>query len=280
MKNNIITAGVDEVGRGCLAGPVVSAAVILNNKIDLELIKDSKKINFENRLKIAAVIKENSYYGIGVASVEEIFEINILQAALLSMKRAVDKLSKKPGLILIDNNRIREHVTINPGTIGGGGITKIGNNCLLMIGAHIAHDCLVGDNVIIANNAAIAGHAIISDNVVIGGNCGVQQFTRIGKFAMVGGMTGVSSDVIPYGLTIGNRNYLNGINVIGLRRKKIENKYIIELTNAYKEIFKTENLNENLSKINGKFNTNIFVKEIIDFINEDKKRPICTPFMK
>ena len=102
MKNKIITAGVDEVGRGCLAGPVVSAAVILNNKIDLELIKDSKKINFENRLKIAAVIKKNSYYGIGVASVEEIFEINILQAALLSMKRAVDKLSKKPGLILID----------------------------------------------------------------------------------------------------------------------------------------------------------------------------------
>ena len=188
--------------------------------------------------------------------------------------------SEKTKLIIGNNNRIREHVTINPGTIGGGGITKIGNNCLLMIGAHIAHDCLVGDNVIIANNAAIAGHAIISDNVVIGGNCGVQQFTRIGKFAMVGGMTGVSSDVIPYGLTIGNRNYLNGINVIGLRRKKIENKYIIELTNAYKEIFKTENLNENLSKINGKFNTNIFVKEIIDFNNEDKKRPICTPFMK
>ena len=102
MKNNIITAGVDEVGRGCLAGPVVSAAVILNDKIDLELIKDSKKINFENRLKIAAVIKENSYYAIGVASVEEIFGINILQAALLSMKRAIDKLSKKPELILID----------------------------------------------------------------------------------------------------------------------------------------------------------------------------------
>ena len=102
MKNNIITAGVDEVGRGCLAGPVVSAAVILNDKIDLKLIKDSKKINFENRLKIANLIKENSYYAIGVASVEEIFSINILQAALLSMKRAIEKLSKKPGLILID----------------------------------------------------------------------------------------------------------------------------------------------------------------------------------
>ena len=102
MKNNIITAGVDEVGRGCLAGPVVSAAVILNGKIDLKLIKDSKKINFENRLKIASLIKENSYYAIGVASVEEIFNFNILQAALLSMKRAIDKLSKKPQQILID----------------------------------------------------------------------------------------------------------------------------------------------------------------------------------
>ena len=102
MKNNIITAGVDEVGRGCLAGPVVSAAVILNDKIGLKLIKDSKKINFKNRLKIAEYIKENSCYAIGVASVEEIFDINILQAALISMKRAINKLSKKPELILID----------------------------------------------------------------------------------------------------------------------------------------------------------------------------------
>ena len=102
MKNNLIIAGVDEVGRGCLAGPVVSAAVILNNKIDLKLIDDSKKINFQNRLKIAEIIKQNSYYAIGVASVEEIFKINILQAALLSMKRAIDNLEKKPEQILID----------------------------------------------------------------------------------------------------------------------------------------------------------------------------------
>ena len=102
MKDNLIIAGVDEVGRGCLAGPVVSAAVILNDKIDLELIKDSKKINFHNRFKIAELIKQNSYYAVGVASVEEIFKINILQAALLSMKRAIDKLEKKPEQILID----------------------------------------------------------------------------------------------------------------------------------------------------------------------------------
>ena len=102
MKDNLITAGVDEVGRGCLAGPVVSAAVILNENIDLRLIKDSKKINFQNRFKVAEFIKQNSCHAIGVASVEEIFNINILQAALLSMKRAIDKLEKKPNQILID----------------------------------------------------------------------------------------------------------------------------------------------------------------------------------
>jgi len=149
-----------------------------------------------------------------------------------------------------------------------------------MISAHIAHDCVIGNNIVIANNAAIAGHAIIEDYVVIGGNCGVQQFTRIGKMAMIGGMTGVSRDVIPYGLSTGNRNYLNGINVVGLRRSNTSNKEIIGLTDAYKDIFKTESLNDNLNKLNGKFKENNLVKDVIDFINKDKKRPICTPFLK
>ena len=183
-------------------------------------------------------------------------------------------------LTIGDGNTIRENTTINTGTIGGGGLTKIGNNSLLMIGVHIAHDCSIGNNVVIANSGAIAGHAIIDDDVIIGGNCGVQQFTRIGKMAMIGGMTGVSRDVIPYGVSLGNRNYLDGINIIGLRRKKISNKDIICLSDAYKEIFKTESLNENLSKLNGNFKDNIFVQEIVDFINKDKKRPICTPFLK
>ena len=179
-----------------------------------------------------------------------------------------------------NGNTIREYTTINTGTIGGGGITKIGENNLLMIGVHIAHDCTIGDNVVIANSAAIAGHAEIGDRVIIGGNCGVQQFTRVGKMAMIGGMTGVSRDVIPYGLSLGNRNYLNGINIVGLRRSKVSNKDIICLSDAYKEIFKTESLNDNLNKLNGNFKDNIFVQEIIDFINRDKKRPICTPFSK
>ena len=188
--------------------------------------------------------------------------------------------AEKTKLVIGNNNTIREYVTINPGTVQGGGITTVGNNNLIMISAHIAHDCIIGNNIVIANSAAIAGHAQIDDHVVIGGNCGVQQFTRIGKMAMIGGMTGVSRDVIPYGLSTGNRNFLNGINVIGLRRGKVSNKEIIGLTNAYKEIFKTESLNENLSRLNGDFKANSLVKEVVEFINKDKKRPICTPFSK
>jgi len=187
---------------------------------------------------------------------------------------------EKTELVIGNNNVIREYVTANPGTAGGGGITKIGDNNLLMIGVHIAHDCIIGNNIVIANSAAIAGHAEIEDDVIIGGNCGVQQFSRIGKMAMIGGMTGISRDVIPYGVSYGNRNYLNGINLIGLRRKNIPNKDILTLTEAYKEIFKTEQFHDNLKNLNGKFKENNYVKEIVNFINKDKKRPICTPFSK
>ncbi len=185
---------------------------------------------------------------------------------------------EKTKLIIGDNNKIREYVTINPGTEGGGGLTKIGNNCLFMISSHVAHDCYVGDNVIIANNVPLGGHAIIEDNVVIGGNSAVQQFTRVGKMAMIGGMTGVLHDVIPYGLSTGNRNKLNGLNLIGLRRAKFDNKDILGLNEAYKEIFATKNLTENISKLNGAFKENPLVKNVIEFITKDKKRSICTPF--
>ena len=181
-------------------------------------------------------------------------------------------------LIIGDNNKIREYVTINPGTVGGGGKTVIGNNCLFMISSHIAHDCLVGNNVIIANNVPLGGHVIVEDNVVIGGNSAVQQFTRIGTMAMIGGMTGVLHDVIPYGLSTGNRNSLQGLNLIGLRRAKFENKDILGLSEAYKEIFATKNIRENISKLNGSYQNNPLVKNVIDFITKDKKRSICTPF--
>ena len=181
-------------------------------------------------------------------------------------------------LVIGDNNKIREYVTINPGTVGGGGKTIIGNNCLLMVSSHVAHDCQLGNNIIVANNVAIAGHAIIDDHVIIGGNSAVQQFTRIGKMAMIGGMTGVLHDVIPYGLSTGNRNSLQGLNLIGLRRSKFDNKDILGLSDAYKEIFATKNLTENLVKLNGSFKDNPLVKDVIEFITKDKKRSICTPF--
>ena len=175
------------------------------------------------------------------------------------------------------NNIIREYVTINPGTEIGGGVTKIGNNCLFMISSHVAHDCKIGNDVVIANNVPLGGHVTIEDSVVIGGNSAVQQFTRIGRLAMIGGMTGVLKDVIPFGLSFGNRNYLKGLNLIGLRRKKYENKIILELDSAYKQLFSSNNLHENLSKINGEYKENKLVQEVTKFISKDKKRPICSP---
>ncbi|MDA9616425.1 acyl-ACP--UDP-N-acetylglucosamine O-acyltransferase [Candidatus Pelagibacter sp.] len=185
---------------------------------------------------------------------------------------------EKTSLTIGDGNIIREHVTINTGTIQDNGITKVGNNNLFMIGAHIAHDCIVGNNIVMANNSAIAGHAIIEDSVIIGAKCGIQQFIRIGKMAMIGGMTGVSRDVIPYAVSTGNRNFLNGINIIGLRRSKIKNKDIIGLTEAYKEIFKTKSLKYNLDNLENKYQDNSLVKDVLEFLNRDKKRPICTPY--
>ena len=187
---------------------------------------------------------------------------------------------EKTELEIGDNNKIREYVSINIGTNGGGGLTKIGNNCLFMVSSHIAHDCSVGNNVILANNVPLGGHAKIEDNVIIGGNSAVQQFTRVGKSAMIGGMCGVVRDVIPYGIAHGNRSVLQGLNLIGLRRKNVPNKDIMTLSNAYKEIFKDENLTENLKNLNKEFKKNELVNEVINFLEEDKKRPICTPFSK
>ncbi|MDA9754801.1 acyl-ACP--UDP-N-acetylglucosamine O-acyltransferase [Candidatus Pelagibacter sp.] len=179
-----------------------------------------------------------------------------------------------------NNNKIREYVTINPGTSGGGGLTKVGNNCLFMVSSHVAHDCCVGNNVILANNVPLGGHAHVDDNAIIGGNSAVQQFTRVGKSAMIGGMCGVVRDIIPYGIAHGNRSILKGLNIIGLRRKNIPNKEIMTLSDAYNEIFKNENFTENLNNLSKDFRSNKLVAEVVEFIERDKKRPICTPFSK
>ena len=183
-------------------------------------------------------------------------------------------------LTIGNGNKIREYVTMNPGTAGGGKKTIVGNNCLFMVSSHVAHDCIVGDNVILANNVPLGGHAIIEDGVIIGGNSAVQQFTRIGRGAMIGGMCGVVRDVIPYGIALGNRSVLQGLNLIGLRRKNLDNKEIMKLSEAYKIIFKNENFLKNIDELDESFMKVAMVKEVVDFLTKDKKRPICTPFSK
>ena len=184
---------------------------------------------------------------------------------------------EKNSLVIGDNNKFREYVNINPGTEKGGGITKIGDNNLFMVYCHVAHDCMISDNVVLANNVQVGGHVCIQKNAIVGGSCAIHQFSRIGESAMIGGMTGVLSDVIPFGLSMGNRNNLMGLNLIGLRRAKISNDNIKKIQLAYEIIFKTPSFRENIEQLNNDLKKNEFVKKIINFINSDKKRPISLP---
>ena len=248
-KNAKITKNV-KIGPFCYVGPNVELSD------NVELISN---VHIEGNTTIGAGTKIFPFASIGT------------QPQDLKFK------GEKNSLIIGHNNLIREYVTINPGTEGGGSKTIIGNNCLFMISSHIAHDCKIGNNVIIANNVPLGGHVTLEDFVIIGGNSAVQQFTRIGRLAMIGGMTGVLKDVIPFGLSLGNRNYLQGLNLIGLRRQKYDNQKIMGLDKAFKDIFSSKNLHENLSRINGEYKDNELVNEVIKFIEKDKKRPICSP---
>lgn len=181
-------------------------------------------------------------------------------------------------LIIGRNNMIRENVTMNPGTEGGGMVTTVGDNCLFMTGAHVAHDCHVGNNAILVNNATLGGHVTIGENAVIGGLSAVHQFVRIGKHAMVGGMTGVEFDVIPYGTVIGNRAHLAGLNLIGLKRRGFSRDDIHALRNAHKALFQGEGtMLERLAVVAEQFAGCVPVMEVVEFIRADASRAICQP---
>ncbi|MFL2902745.1 MAG: acyl-ACP--UDP-N-acetylglucosamine O-acyltransferase [Candidatus Pelagibacter sp.] len=187
---------------------------------------------------------------------------------------------EKNSIVIGNNNKFREYVNINPGTKQGGGITRIGDNNLLMVYCHVAHDCMISNNVVLANNVQVGGHVTIQNNAIVGGSCAIHQFSRIGEYAMIGGMTGVLSDVIPFGLSMGNRNNLMGLNLIGLRRSKVSNENIKKIQLAYEIIFKTPSFRENIEQLNNDLKENEFVKKILGFINTDKKRPISLPSNK
>ena len=184
---------------------------------------------------------------------------------------------EKNSLIIGNNNKFREYVNINPGTEQGGGITRIGDNNLFMVYCHVAHDCLISNDTVLANNVQVGGHVTIQNKAIVGGSCAIHQFSRIGESAMIGGMTGVLSDVIPFGLSMGNRNNLMGLNLIGLRRSKVSNENIKKIQLAYEIIFKTPSFRENIEQLNNDLKNNEFIKKIFDFINSDKKRPISLP---
>lgn len=178
-------------------------------------------------------------------------------------------------------NVIREHVTMNPGTEGGGMITRVGDGCLFMVGAHVAHDSQIGDNVILVNNTTLGGHVEIGDWAIIGGLSAVHQFVRIGRHAMVGGMSGVENDVIPYGSVVGNRAYLSGLNLTGLKRRDFSREVIHDLRKAYRLIFAQEGTQaERLADVAELFHGVEPVMDIVNFIGAGTQRAICQPLLK
>jgi UDP-N-acetylglucosamine acyltransferase len=185
---------------------------------------------------------------------------------------------EKSELVIGRNNTIREYVTMNPGTEGGGMVTRIGNDCLFMVGAHIAHDCQIGDHVIMANNATLAGHVIVEDCAVLGGLSAVHQYVRIGRHAMIGGMSGVERDVIPYGQVMGDRARLCGLNIIGMQRRGFTREDIQALRNAYQFMFSSDGtFSDRVTETAERFGGIGPVEDIIEFIRADSNRAICQP---
>ena len=189
------------------------------------------------------------------------------------------KFAGEPSQLIIGaNSVIREHATLNPGTKSGGMLTQVGDNCVIMIGAHVAHDCRIGNNVILVNNVLLGGHVVIQDFAIIGGGSAIHQYVRIGAHAMVGGMSGVENDVIPYGSVIGNRAYLSGLNIIGLKRRGFAREDIHKLRNAYRLLFAEEGtMQERLSDVASLFADCKLVLDIVDFIKSDSNRALCQP---
>jgi UDP-N-acetylglucosamine acyltransferase len=179
-------------------------------------------------------------------------------------------------LVIGKNCTIREHVTVNPGTKSGGMLTRVGDNCLLMIGAHVAHDCLIGNDVILVNNATLGGHVEIGNFVIVGGLSAVHQFVRIGEHAMIGGASGVETDVIPFGSATGNRANINGLNLTGMKRRGFDREEIHYLRNAYKYLFSEEGtFSDRAALLEDKFPDSNAVKTVHTFLNEESKRGFC-----
>jgi len=181
-------------------------------------------------------------------------------------------------LVIGARNSIREHVTMNPGTEGGGGLTLVGDDNLFMVATHVAHDCRIGSQVIMANNATLGGHCVVEDNVILGGLAGVHQFVRLGRGAMIGGLAGVVADVIPYGSVTGERAHLSGLNLVGLKRRGAERADINGLRAAFTEMFEGDgNLQERVQRAGARHPGNPLVAEVVAFVTAESARSFTVP---
>lgn len=244
------------IGAGCVIGPfcVVGPEVVLGENVTL---------------KSHVVITGDTQVGEG----STIFSFAVVGEVPQDLKFAGEKTRLRIGA----RNRIREHVTINTGTAGGGGETRIGNDCLLMAGCHVAHDAQIGDRVIIVNNSAVAGHCIIEDDVIIGGLCGIHQWVRIGRGAIIGALSMVTNDVIPHGLVQGPRAALDGLNLVGLKRRGVERADITALRAAFQTLRDGEGTFHDRAKRLKTEVDSTYVQEMVDFILGESDRSFLTP---
>ncbi|TLP64341.1 acyl-ACP--UDP-N-acetylglucosamine O-acyltransferase [Parasedimentitalea maritima] len=244
------------IGEGCEIGPfcVIGAEVVLGQRVVLK-----------SHVVIAGQTE------VGEDSV--VFSFAVLGEVPQDLKFK----GEQSRTVIGKRNRIREHVTVNAGTDGGGGVTQIGDDGLFMAGCHIAHDAQIGDRVIVVNSAAVAGHCVLEDDVIIGGLSGIHQWVRIGKGAIIGAVTMVTNDVIPYGLVQAPRGDLDGLNLVGLKRRGVTRSDITALRAAFQMLAQGEGTFQERARRLGAESDSEYVQEIVAFITGDSDRSFLTP---
>lgn len=245
-----------QIGQECVIGPfcVVGANVKLGDRVEL---KSHVVITGDTEIGDETVIFSGSVIG--------------------EIPQDLKFGGEHTRLIVGKRNRIREHVTMNTGTEGGGGVTRVGDDCLFMAGCHIAHDCIVGDRVIVVNQVALAGHVVLGDDVIVGGLSGVHQFVRVGRGAIIGGMTKVTRDVIPYGLVQSGTGFLEGLNLVGLRRRGVPREDISAMRAWFKALAEGEGSFIERARVSGESAESDYVREIVDFVLGESDRSFHTP---
>ncbi|MFC4668474.1 acyl-ACP--UDP-N-acetylglucosamine O-acyltransferase [Seohaeicola nanhaiensis] len=245
-----------ELGEGCIIGPfcLVGSQVRLGDRVELK-----SHVVVTGRTEIGADTVVFPFAVIGEIPQDLKFK------------------GEDTRLVIGARNRIREHVTMNVGTEGGGGVTRVGDDGLFMAGSHIAHDAQIGDRVIVVNNAAIAGHCVLEDDVIVGGLSGVHQWVRIGKGAIIGAVTMVTNDVIPYGLVQAPRGQLDGLNLVGLKRRGVARSDITALRAAFQMLAQGEGAFQDRARRLGEETESQYVRDIVAFVMGNTDRSFLTP---